>query len=52
MPMAVRERYEKMLKMHAPVPNLKGMLENFDRALSHPDQADLEAVRKAVINTI
>ena len=48
MPQSVRERYEKLLKAHAPIPNLKGMLENFDHALTHPDTADLEALSAAV----
>ena len=48
MPMSVRERYEKMQKSHMPVPNLKAMLENFDRALSHPDAQDLEVLKEAV----
>ena len=48
MPQSVRERYEKLQKAHAPIPNLKGMLENFDHALTHPDTADLEALSAAV----
>lgn len=48
MPMSVRERYEKMQKSPIPVPNIKGMIENFDKALSHPDQADLDALKAAV----
>lgn len=48
MPQSVRERYEKLRKAHAPIPDLKGMLENFDRALTHPDTADLEALSAAV----
>ena len=48
MPMAVRERYVKMLESGSPVPNLQGMIENFDKALSHPDQQDLEGLTEAV----
>ena len=48
MPMAVRQRYEKMRGGLVKVPNLQGMIENFDRALTHPDSADLEALREAV----
>lgn len=52
MPMSVRERYERMLAGPNPMPNLPGMIENFDRALTHPDADDLsklkEAVRKAL----
>ena len=42
MPMSVRNRYEKM----AENPKMKMMIENFDQALSHPDQADLDALKK------
>ena len=48
MPMAVRERYEKMLGKPIHIPNLRGMIENFDRALSHPDAEDLEKLQAAV----
>lgn len=48
MPMTVRERYEKMQKSPVPVPNVKGLIENFDKALSHPDQQDLEHLQAAV----
>lgn len=42
MPVTVRQRYEKMLQEHPGDPQLQASLENFDRALSHPDQEDLE----------
>lgn len=44
MPQAVRSRYEAMEES----PRRKASLENFDRALSHPDAADLEGIRQAV----
>lgn len=44
MPQAVRQRYEAMEDS----PRRTAMLENFDQALSHPDQADLDGVKKAV----
>lgn len=44
MPQVVRDRYEAMEDS----PRRTAMLENFDRALSHPDQGDLEALKKAV----
>ena len=47
MPMSVRERYVKMGK--GPVPNVQNLIENFDRALSHPDAEDLEHLRSAVL---
>jgi len=49
MPMSVRERYEKMLAAPVHAPNLKGMIENYDRALSHPDKNDLIQLKKAVM---
>ncbi len=47
MPQAVRNRFEAGLKENPEDAGLKNRLENFDRALSHPDQADLEAARRA-----
>ena len=44
MPPAVRRRYEGMEEG----PQRQKMLENFDRALSHPDQADLDHLTDAV----
>lgn len=44
MPEGVRRRYEAMPDS----PTRSSMLENFDRALSHPDEEDLEALRRAV----
>lgn len=50
MPMAVRERYEKMLS--APpsprMPDPRKMLENFDHALTHPDEEDLAHLKAAL----
>lgn len=45
MPMGVRRRYEAMEES----PNRQVMLDNFDRALSHPDQQDLEALKNAIL---
>ncbi len=44
MPPAVRQRYEAM----EDGPRRQAMLENFDRALGHPDQADLVGLLAAV----
>lgn len=41
MPQGVRTRYEKMLEEHPEDARTKASLENFDRALSHPDGEDL-----------
>ena len=48
MPLAVRQRYEKLSRCPLPIPRMKAMLDNFDRALSHPDQQDLENLTRAV----
>ena len=48
MPRAVRERYEKMKQQPNPAPNLDGLIRNFDRALAHPDDHDLEELKQAV----
>lgn len=44
MPASVRQRYEKMLEAPNPIPNLKAMIDNFDKALSHPDSDDIAAL--------
>ena len=52
MPLSVRERYVKMKEQPNHMPNIDAMIENFDKALSHPDADDLaklaESVREAV----
>ena len=48
MPMSVRQRYENMKKQPLHLPNLDAMIENFDKALSHPDADDLERLKQAV----
>ena len=45
MPPAVRARYEAMAQQDPE--KARPMLENFERALSHPDQADLEGLERA-----
>lgn len=47
MRMSVREHYEKMLSAPIHVSNLDGMIENFDKALSHPDETDLIELKNA-----
>ena len=49
MPQSVRERYVKMKEDPNHKPNLDMLIENFDRALSHPDKADLEKLQKSVL---
>ena len=48
MPQSVRDRYVKMKEQPDHKPNLDMLIENFDHALSHPDEADLEKLREKV----
>lgn len=48
MPASVRQRYEAMKAKPLHIPNLDALIENFDKALSHPDAADLEQLKQAV----
>ena len=48
MPVSVRQRYETMKAKPLHIPNLDALIENFDKALSHPDAADLEQLKQAV----
>ena len=45
---SVRQRYEALQQSPTPPPNIKMLLENFDRALSHPDAEDLYNLRAAI----
>lgn len=51
MPMTVRKRYEAMLEQNPEDERMKAMIDNFDRALAHPDSADLEKLR-SVLSTL
>ena len=51
MPNSVRERYMKMKNSPLPVPNIDAMIENFDRAVSHPDEQDLEQLRQVIASS-
>lgn len=48
MSQSVRERYVKMKEQPDHNPNLDMLIANFDHALSHPDEKDLENLRKKV----
>ena len=50
MPMSVRARYEKMQSSPIKMPNLKGLIENFDKALTHPDEEDLKSLEEEIID--
>ena len=47
MPETVRARYVKM-QQDGSMPNADELIANFDRALAHPDQRDVEELRNAV----
>ena len=49
MPPSVRARYEAMRALPAPPENLDALIENFDRARSHPDADDLDRLRAEVL---
>ncbi len=48
MPMQVKTRYEKMLEENPEDSRLKLSIENFDRALSHPNDEDINNVKNWV----
>ena len=52
MPLSVRERYMKMKEQPDHMPNIDTMIENFDKALSHPDANDLEKLANLVSKAI
>ena len=52
MPLSVRERYMKMKEQPDHMPNIDAMIENFDKALSHPDATDLKKLTNLVSEAI
>lgn len=48
MPASVRKRYEAMQEKSPQDDKIKNMIDNFDRAASHPDEADLTRLENAV----
>ena len=48
MPAAVKERYLKMKDSPEKAPNLDALIENFDKALTHPDRKDLADMTSAL----
>ena len=48
MPQSVRERYLKMKENPEHPANLDMLIDNFDRALSHPDMDDLQGLQTAI----
>lgn len=52
MPSSVRERYLKMKESNNCPPNIDVLIDNFDKALSHPDEKDLEKLSQKVLQTL
>mgnify|MGYP002730002047 FL=1 len=48
MPNSVRERYLKMKESDNCPPNIDALIDNFDKALSHPDKKDLGKLSQMV----
>lgn len=48
MPLSVRQRYEALQQSPTPPPNIAMLLENFDRALQHPNEEDLQKLQELV----
>lgn len=46
MPMSTRDRYVKLITEHPEDKNLQVSIENFDKALLHPDNEDISNVKK------
>lgn len=46
MPVSVRKRYEAMLEENPQDERMKMMIENFDQALSHPDEKDMQKLKE------
>ena len=49
MPQSVRERYMRMKAQPEHPANTDALIENFDRALSHPDARDLERLKEIIL---
>ncbi len=52
MPLAIKDRYIKMIQEHPEDKQLKVSLENFNNALTHPDQNDLANAKKYALEII
>lgn len=52
MPLTVRSRYVEMIKEHPDDKQLQVNIDNFDAALSHPDEDDLANTKKFALDMI
>lgn len=48
MPQSVRDRYVKMKAQPDHMPNIDMLIENFDQALTHPDENDLNNLKRKI----
>ena len=51
MPLSVKERYKKMQEQNNSSLKIDDLIANFDRALSHPDAADLKKLEEQILNS-
>ena len=49
MPQSVKDRYIKMKEQANCPPNINMLIENFDRALSHPNKDDLDKLVETAV---
>ena len=49
MPQSVRDRYVKMKAQPGHMPNIDMLIENFDHALTHPNENDLNKLKKKIL---
>ena len=51
MPFSVKERYKKMQEQNNSSLKINDLIANFDKALSHPDAADLKKLEEQILNS-
>ena len=51
MPLSVKERYKKMQEQNNSSLKIDQLIANFDKALSHPDAADLKKLEEQILNS-
>lgn len=51
MPLSVKERYKKMQEQNNSSLKIDDLIANFDKALSHPDAADLKKLEEQILNS-
>ena len=51
MPLSVKERYKKMQEQNNSSLKIDALIANFDKAISHPDAADLKKLEEQILNS-